>query len=95
MDNFANHPKSIGEIRAEKEGDGSLWSPRDALIELLRKIDSGEIEIDCAVLVYGKIHEDKSKNVVWSVACPSPVTALGLLTRAAHRINVCMSGDDG
>lgn len=42
-DDFSQYPKSVGEIKAEREFDGSLWTPRDALIDMLRAIDSGKI----------------------------------------------------
>jgi len=41
IEDFKGHPQSIAEIKADREGDGSLWTPRDALISLLREIDEG------------------------------------------------------
>lgn len=47
---FANVPQSIAELRSAKEGDMSLWSPRDVLVHVLRQIDSGEIEAKSVVV---------------------------------------------
>lgn len=45
-EDFSNHPKSIGEIRAEKNWNLTDWTTRDALITTLRDIDSGKIKPD-------------------------------------------------
>ena len=42
-ENFAQHPVSLTEAKAGKSGDAALWTPRDALISALRRLDSGEI----------------------------------------------------
>lgn len=47
---FANAPQSIGEFKSLKEGDMSLWSPRDVLIHVLRLIDTGEIDVKSLVV---------------------------------------------
>lgn len=41
-DSFANEPLSVGELRSQREDDGSKRSVRDMLVEVLRKIDSGD-----------------------------------------------------
>lgn len=43
---FADIPFSIAELRAEKEGNSSLLTPRDSLISMLRDIDQGNITVD-------------------------------------------------
>lgn len=42
-DDFSKYPKSLSEIKADKENNAALQSPRDVLIQVLRDIDSGEI----------------------------------------------------
>lgn len=44
-DNFADAPQSIAEIRSTKAHNGRLWTPRDALIAVLRDIDAGKIKV--------------------------------------------------
>jgi len=83
-DSFTNWPKSIGEIRAEKEGDGSVWAPRDALIAMLRKIDSGEISPKSLVVCWADERMCDFENV-----SPSLIHGLGLITRCAYRMNGC------
>lgn len=45
MDDYANAPKSITELRSNREHNGRLWTPRDALIAVLRDIDEGKIKV--------------------------------------------------
>lgn len=44
-ESFADTPLSFAEMRSTKEHDGRLWSPRDALIAILRDIDAGKIKV--------------------------------------------------
>lgn len=43
-DDYSNMPVSLGEHRAHKEHRAELWTPRDALVNTLRRIDLGEIK---------------------------------------------------
>ena len=58
-ENYSKEPFSIAELRSEKEGDAKLWTVRDALISLLRDIDSGEINPNAIVMFY---RTDTEKN---------------------------------
>ena len=49
--NFADYPVSITEKRADDEDNGRLLTPRDAVISVLRQIDSGEMTPDGIVIV--------------------------------------------
>lgn len=85
-DDFKNHPKSITELRAEKEEDASKWTPRDALISVLRDIDSGETSPDALVICYHEKLEGGHKTSYVS-ATPNLVIALGLMDRTAFKMN--------
>ena len=88
-DSYAAEPKSISEIRSEKEGDGSLRSVRDMLVEVLRAIDSGDPDwqhLNVGVLVVrrrlpGETHDTCS----WRAGGPGydSISALGLLSYTA------------
>ena len=52
MENFADAPISITEARADKERDARRAKARDALIYVVRRIDSGDMTVDCAVIFY-------------------------------------------
>lgn len=40
---FSKSPVSIGELRADKERQAGLWTPRECLIACLRDLDAGKI----------------------------------------------------
>lgn len=94
VQNFANHPKSIGELRADRSQMASDWTPRDALIDMLRGIDSGEITLDALVIVGRRTHEDGSIKVERRVCSPDAIVAVGLLNRAAFEIQHSNAHDD-
>jgi hypothetical protein len=84
-DNFADAPQSIGELRAFKSSDATDWTPREALVYLLREIDSGRINVTDLILCY----DDKGgENRGWVNACRSPEMSSFLLTRTQHRLMI-------
>ncbi len=85
MDDYKDHPKSVTELRSDKTDKASDWTPRDVLIAMLRKIDSGEIT------------DIKALSVVWTVdgksswsstSSPYSLMTIGMLTNAANGIGV-------
>ncbi len=50
-DDFSTAPVSLGEYRARKEDRAKLWTPREALINTLRRIDAGELNAINLVMV--------------------------------------------
>lgn len=86
MTDFSNHPPSITELRANRSKDCSEWTPRDALIDLLRRIDAGEANIDAMVIAYREVTADGLKTR-FNMVAPDAATGLGLLSRASWMIN--------
>lgn len=88
-DDFKDHPKSIAEIKANKEHNGSTWTPRDALISLLREIDSGETKV--TMLIIGYSYEDKDDPTYgvtnYVNSCPSAIHSWGLWSRVNHLLH--------
>ena len=87
--NFKDFPKSLAEIKADKEGRGDLWTPREALISLLREIDNGEKNPTDLVITYQQASSEQEDAISchFVASCRNITTALGLLSRAAHYIN--------
>lgn len=81
---YANAPKSFLEARSEKLSDSSIWTPRDALISVLRKLDAGEAVPRDLIVVWTEEHEGKTFNVNSVIACPTTLASVGLLTVAVH-----------
>ena len=78
--NYADAPKSVGEARARKERDASKWTPRDALVSLLRDIDNGMV-IDGLVMFY---HRPEDNETFFSAATKTKREALGLVELGKH-----------
>lgn len=92
MDDFSAAPMSIGELRARKSGKGADWTPRDALVDTLRRIDQGEISPDGLVVVFGKNTPEGRSEVQYVQATANLTTAFGMLSMATmqlHRDGFC------
>lgn len=90
-ENFANHPKSIGEIRAGKTDKGKDWTPRDVLIDTLRQIDEGTIDVRYIVLTrIDNTAPDEHETHVLTNAPDVFVTA-GIIGKA---LTIVTRGDD-
>lgn len=90
-ENFANHPPSITEAKADRDHDngGTIWTPRDALIATLRKIDSGEINPDALIIGYRISQTDEARR--WRTgyvqASPDYYVTLGILAEVTAAIS--------
>ena len=86
MDDYSNHPVSLTEAKANRECNSALWTPRDALISMLRDIDSGEINPDALVAVCRTKDQDGAYRTTFVNATPDVHVAMGLLTRGHFRL---------
>ena len=84
VENFKDHPVSIGEIRSDKSDNAADWTPRDALISLLRRIDNGE-DVDQLIISF-HVTEDGG-SVKYLTAIKTRGQALALLARATWLVN--------
>lgn len=82
---FKDHPQSLSEIRANKSRNCADWTPRDALIDMLRRIDGGE-QIDALVICARQVN-DEGTATKFSMATPDLITAFGLMSRAMWMMN--------
>ncbi len=79
---------SITEIRSDKTGKAETWTPRDALVSVLRKIDSGEIAPENLFLAYNYTKNDK---LLRKCHCAGPAKTLefiGMLSLELHLMKV-------
>ena len=81
--NFADYPKSLSEIAADKADDCRKWTPRDLLISLLRQIDAGEIEPSSMLVCYEAMNEDDEGDQFIALSGMRRTHAIGMLTTAA------------
>lgn len=83
-EDFSKYPKSVGEARSEASERASDWTPREALISMLRDIDSGKVKTDALVICFRRPDGQKPGFVI---ASPDPLVTLGLLERTKFRIH--------
>jgi hypothetical protein len=84
--NFAAYPESLNERKAHKAGNCSLWTPRDALIDMLRRIDSGEVSPKGCIVVIDYDDEDGG-HVAFNASAQDYMHVIGLAGRLFHNIN--------
>lgn len=87
MDSFANAPVSLAETRAMREDNARLWTPRDALVSLLRDIDAGKVDPYAIVIAYG-CREDAAAGVSTHslVAGGNPPELVGIASLTLARL---------
>jgi hypothetical protein len=83
-DNFANYPKSIGEIKSEQTKDASYWTPRECLIDLLRQIDNGA-NISTLIICYRQ-NVDGEDRGRYSQSTKDGLVTIGLLASTVNRM---------
>jgi hypothetical protein len=85
-DDFKEYPKSVTEIKSDKSNKASDWKPRDALIDMLRMIDSGEITPSVLIVCYRDKDGNEMTKPGFRVASPDPLETLGVLAYCSQRI---------
>lgn len=83
-EDFSEYPKSIAEARANASANAADWTPRDALIAMLRDIDSGKVHPDALVICFTR---GKDVEPGFIASSPGLIVTLGLLERTKFRIH--------
>jgi hypothetical protein len=86
MDDFTDHPLSVAEIRANRSEECHDWTPRDALISVLRELDSGERDIDTLIVCWRERHKDGKETGHFRQAAQDVFINLGLLATTAFKM---------
>lgn len=80
LDNFADAPVSVSEIRSDKSTSARDWTPRDVLVSMLRALDRGEIKPEAVVIVYREPGSDQhSTRTCFYASSPDVHVTLGLI----------------
>lgn len=85
-DDYSNYPKSISEIKGDKTGLSEDNLPRDVLIDILRAIDSKEINPIDLVVVYSDIGNKGGRTFSWRIAGKDIAVHIGMLSHTIHRM---------
>jgi len=81
---YENQPVSIGELRAKRSGNGSDWSPRDCLVDILRAIDDGTLNPQGLIVCAYAEGEHGAVDIKFSQAMPNVIMASGTLQRVQN-----------
>lgn len=79
---FDDAPVSVSEIRASRSLSAADWSPRDCIVNMLRQIDSGELELDAVCIVYSNTDNESG----FQVSSPNLITTIGMLQLSTLRM---------
>lgn len=89
---FAGFPQSISELRADQKDDGALWSPRDALIDVLRSLDEGKIKPATLIVMWSE-EDDDHEATSYRNASKSTLKSIGLMARVLFRFQTNSNED--
>lgn len=80
---FSDHPESVNELRPN--GTATDWTPREALVSLLRDIDQGVIRADAVLVLAVEINGARNRPLL-RVSTPDVMSTLGLIELAKMEI---------
>ena len=83
---FKDFPRSVSEIRADRSENASDWTPRDAVISFLRRMDSGEIKPDALVICAREMTQDGATKPFFSVSSRDPHVTIGMLIDTSRKV---------
>jgi hypothetical protein len=68
----------VKEIRSDRTGKASDWTPRDCLVNLLRQIDNGDVNPTYLAVTYAIVEADGRTTPCYSMSSPNPLVTAGL-----------------
>ena len=80
-------PINLRAARADKLGDSREWTPRDALEDVLKRLDAGEIAPEQISIMWLQPGSDENhQQFRWTVAGMESRDHLAMVTLAQHEI---------
>lgn len=86
-ESFAEYPVSIGTHKASLHRDAALWTPRDALVDMLRRIDRGELKPRALIIAVDFEDSDGDGAMTYNISSPNFLTSVGLAGRVFYSVN--------
>lgn len=86
-ESFAEYPVSIGTHKASLHRDAALWTPRDALVDMLRRIDRGELKPRALIIAVDFEDSDGDGCMTYNISSPNFLTSVGLAGRVFYSVN--------
>ena len=89
---FSEAPMSITELSARKTRNAAMWTPRDVMVDLLRRMDGGEYPNCDALVICWRERVPKEAKMVgvssfYSASAPDIHVTTGLLMRGVSMLN--------
>lgn len=85
-DDFSHYPPTVGELRSGKSSSARDWKPRDALIDVLRDIDSGKIDPKALVVCMRSVNDDGTVRTHYRAATTDHHITVGVVYSALYHI---------
>lgn len=86
-ESFKDYPESLTHRKAEKAEDCSIWTPRDALLDVLRDIDSGKISPVSLVVAFSE-HRDTTTHTRTGYRQAGPSSAMNIGTMEVAKAKI-------
>jgi hypothetical protein len=83
---MADEPINLAKARAEKANDSRLWTPIDALKDVISEIEAGKIKADQIAIHWRETNEDGSCDFCYCVAGLTFSDHIALLHAALARV---------
>lgn len=86
-ESFAEYPISISTHKATMHRDAGLWTPRDALVDMLRRIDRGELKPRAIIIAVDFEDSEGDGAMTFNISSPDFLTSVGLAGRVFYSVN--------
>jgi hypothetical protein len=83
MDNEGNIT-SLTTEKAKRTNNAADWTPRDVMVDMLEKMDSGLVFPKGLIICFYEEHNNGLTDVRFSASCPNVIMATGCLHRAIN-----------
>jgi len=79
---YSKHPTSLTQTRYDKKPNWGILKPRDQLIEILRRIDSGEAKPENMIIAFNELDENGKRCTTYMTgACKDQADMWQLMFR--------------
>lgn len=80
----SDEPISFSTAKAQRSGNAADWTPRDVLVDTLKRLDAGDINPAGLIISFYEEHDEGLTDVKFSASVPNVIMATGCLHRAIN-----------
>lgn len=93
-EDYSDAPISLGEVRSDISRNAAEWTPREALISVLRDIDKGLIDPQALVIIHSVRVRKGVTRTRFTAAGSDLLTTLGMMDYAKQSMMLNADIDD-